>query len=373
MVRYPLGGMMSWVLQYLVGFQRLGHDICFVEKSGYANSCYDPSRNVVSDDCSYGFATVKSLLERFGLQDKICFVDATGRYHGLSQAEVEAFIKSADLFIDMGTHGSWLTEATSSGLRVLIDGEPGFTQIKMENRLAAGEELPAYDLYYSTGRNIGTDKSTAPSAGKQWHPLFHPVVTDLFAFKPTDVDAPFTTVMNWQSYDPVEYDGVLYGHKDVEFQKFVNLPRRTRAAVEIAVSGKNVPFEQLAGSGWRVRNAHEVTASFDSFAGYVGASKGEFSVCKSGYVATNSGWFSDRSAVYLASGRPVVMQETGFSEHLPCGRGLFAVRTVDEAAAAIDAINGDYERHSNWARALAVEYLDAGCVLGDFLRQLNVC
>src|SRR5918999_2991665 len=117
MVRYPLGGMMSWVLQYLVGFKLLGHDVYFVEKSGYPNSCYDPVKNVMSDDCSYGIATLSTLLDRFGLAGKWCFVDAAGRYHGLSRERVETVFESADLFIDMGTHGGWLNKATGAGLR----------------------------------------------------------------------------------------------------------------------------------------------------------------------------------------------------------------------------------------------------------------
>jgi hypothetical protein len=372
MVRYPLGGMMSWVLQYLVGFQRLGHDVYFVEKSGYPRSCYDPVKNVMSDDCSYGVATLNSVLARFDLADKWCFVDAAGRYHGLSREHVEAVFKSAELFVDMGTHGSWLEEATGAGLRVLIDGEPGFTQMKMEKRLAAGGEPPDYDVYYTTGRNVGTENSTAPTAGKQWRPLFHPVVVSLFCPQVVNVDAPFTTVMNWQSYEPLEYNGTTYGHKDVEFKKFIDLPSLATTPVELAVSGENVPFEHLINTGWRIRDAHRITASVESFKNYIYASKGELSVCKNGYVMTNCGWFSDRSAAYLASSRPVVMQDTGFSAHIPCGQGLFAVCTVDEAAAAINEISSDYERHSTWAREVAIEYLDAPRVLGRFLHELGV-
>ena len=372
MVRYPLGGMMSWVLQYLVGFQRLGHDVYFVEKSGWSNSCYDPVRNVMSDDCTYGIRTVNDLLSRFGLQGKWCFVDAAGRYHGLARDRIEAVFKSADLFVDMGAHGAWLAEAADTSLRVLVDGEPGFTQMKMENRLVAGEELPHYDLYYTTGRNIGTEKSTGPTAGKQWHHLFHPVAVPMFSHQPSKGGDPFTTVMNWQSYEAVEYRGRTYGHKDVEFTKFLDLPRLTTTLLEIAVSGKQIPAQSLIEAGWRIRDAHAVTISFDSYSEYIRASAGEFSVCKSGFVATNIGWFSDRSAAYLASGRPVVLQDTGFSAHLPCGNGLFAVRSVDEAAAAINMISSDYERHSRWARELAAEHLDTPKVLGRFLRELGI-
>ena len=371
MVRYPLGGMMSWVLQYLVGFRRLGHEVYFVEKAGYSNACYDPVRDVMSDDCTYGIGAVNGLLGRFGLGERWCFVDAAGRYYGLSRRRIEEILGSADLFMDMGTHGSWLPEAEGAARRVLVDGEPGFTQMKMEKRLRAGETLPNYDLYYTTGWNIGSPASSAPAAGKNWRHLFHPVVVDMFQPAPIDPSGLFTTVMNWQSYEPVEFDAEIYGHKDVEFERFLDLPRRTGARLEIAVSGTSVPHEILAEAGWAVRDAHEVTASFDAFGDYIRRSKGEFSVCKSGYVKTHSGWFSDRSAAYLASGRAVVLQDTGFSAHLPCGRGLFAPRTVEEAAAALDAINHTPERHAGWAREIAGEYLDAPKVLGNFLAEVG--
>ena len=372
MVRYPLGGMMSWVLQYLVGFQRLGHDVYFVEKSGYANACYNPVSNVMSDDPAYGTAVVNALLARFDLQQRWCFVDEKQQYHGLSRIQVAEVFRSSDLFLDMGTHGAWLDEAATAKLRVLADGEPGFTQMKLENRLARGESLPEYDLYYTAGANVGTRESTSPTAGKNWRRLPHPVVTEMFSYRPPPRDSAFTTVMNWQSHQPIEFRGQRYGQKDVEFAKFLELPRSTMAPLEVAVSGKNVPAELLREFGWRVRDAHAVTLSFDTFRDYIVESQGEFGVCKNVFVATNSGWFSDRSAAYLASGRPVVLQDTGFSSHLPCGCGLFAVRSVEEAAAALEDIRTDYARHVETAREIACEYLDARKVLGDFLNELGI-
>lgn len=372
MVRYPMGGMMSWVLQYLLGFQRLGHEVFFVEKSGYTDSCYDPITDTMSDDAAYGTRVVHALLSRFGLGARWCYVDAGGSYHGLARAEIEAAFRKADLFIDMGTHGNWLAEAADTGLRVLVDGEPAFTQMKMENRRGAGETVPSYDRYYTTGRNVGTPASTAPTAGERWGWIFHPVDVDLFAPSPVRRDAPFTTVMNWQSYEPIRYRGIDYGHKDVEFQKFIGLPHETDARLELAVSGKGIPRERIRESGWRLRDAHAVTISFDSFSRYIRDSRGEFGVCKSGFVVTRSGWFSDRSAAYLASGRPVVLQETGFSAHLPCGEGLFAVHSAEDAAAAIDEIETRYEFHARRAREVAEEYLNARKVLGDFLEEIRV-
>jgi hypothetical protein len=369
MVRYPMGGMMSWVLQYLVGFRRLGHDVYFVEKSGYRNSCYDPIADTMSDDAAYGTGVVHALLSRFGLGARWCYVDAGGSYHGLSRTEIEAAFRSADLFVDMGTHGDWLPEAAHTGARVLVDGEPAFTQMKMENRLEAGEAVPKYDRYFTTGRNVGTPASTAPTAGEQWGRLFHPVDVQLFTPAPVRREAPYTTVMNWQSYEPVRYHGVDYGHKDVEFGKFVGLPDKTDARLELAVSGKKIPRERLRESGWRIRDAHAVTISFDSFSRYIRDSRGEFGICKSGFVTTRSGWFSDRSAAYLACGRPVVLQDTGFGSHLPCGEGLFAVRSAEEAAAAIDEIERRYDLHARRAREIAEEYLDARKVLDRFLEE----
>lgn len=368
-VRFPLGGYLSWVLQWLVGFQRLGHDVYFVEKSAWANACYDPSQDVMSDDYSYGLATVGALLSRFDLQDKLCFVDVSGHYHGLPRERVEAIFKSADLFVDMGTHGSWLPEAGAGAcLRILVDGDPGYTQMRaiVEDEGDLGE----YDYYYSVGQDVGTDRSMVPAMGKQWHHIFDPVVLDLFPLQPVCPEAAFTTVMAWQSYRPIEFEGVEYGSKDREFIKFMDLPSRTSVPLELAVGGEYVPTEELLEAGWRLRDPLATTVSFDSFRDYLAASRGEFSVCKNFYVATRSGFFSERSAAYLASGRPVVMQETGFSAHLPCGRGLFAVKTVEEAVAAIEEIDGNYECHSRAAREIAAEYLSTSKVLGKFLNEL---
>ena len=273
-------------------------------------------------------------------------------------------------------------------MRVLVDGDPGYTQIRA---LIEEEELGDYDHYYSVGRNVGTEGCSVPTFGKQWRPMFDPVVVDLFTRDHNEVrgsgnnghrgsdvhgdtaaTAPFTTMMFWQSYRALDYNGVTYGQKDVEFAKFMELPQRTAVDLELTVAGSYVPSERLEAAGWRLRNPLVITKSFDSFRDYITASRGEFSVCKNVYVETNSGFFSDRSAAYLASGRPVVMQETGFSAHLPCGQGLFAVRTLDEAAAALDAINTNYPRHAGWARELAVEHLDARKVLAGFLTELGL-
>lgn len=371
MVRYPLGGMASWVLQYILGFQRMGHDVWFVEKGDHPNACFDPVARTMSDDCTVGTRFVDALLRRWGLGRRWCFVDHDGRYHGADRSTIEGAFDGADVFVDMGTHGSWLPEAQASGCRVLVDGEPGFTQMKMELRRESGNPPPEYDLYFTTGQNIGTDASSAPDGGVSWHHLFHPVVVDLFSLGRPPGER-FTTVMNWQSYAPLEYKGRVYGHKDVEFPKFVDLPARTQRQFEVGAWGKATPVDDLRRHGWHTVDAHFVTRSFDSFRDYVAGSRGEFAVCKNGFVATSSGWFGDRSAAYLAAGRPAVVQDTGFGEHLPCGEGLFAVTTVDEAADAIARIERDYSFHSRAATGVAREHLEATRVLGRMLEEAGV-
>lgn len=370
MVRYPLGGMMSWSLQWLVGLHRLGHKVTFVEKSNYSHSCYNPVLRQSGDDFSYGLDAATRLLERFGLTDW-CYVDYEGRYHGMGRNAIEEAFRSADVFLDLGTHGAWLEEATHAGTRVLVDGEPGYTQIRMENNGAHNGRCD-YDHYFSNGVNIGTAHSEAPTAGKSWRSVFNPVVTGLFAVAPPADRARYSTVMNWQSHAPCEYRGMTYGQKDIEFARFMDLPRHVAAGMELAVSGIDVPTAEIAAAGWQVRDAQEVTISYEAYLAYIRSCRGEFSVCKHIFVALATGWFSDRSAAYLASGRPVVLQDTGFSRHLPVGEGLFAVRDTDEAAAALAEIEVDYERHSRKAREIACEHLEAGIVLRKFLHEIGI-
>ena len=370
MVRYPLGGMLSWALQYVVGLHRLGHDVVFVERADYPEACFDPVAGTMTDDPSRGVAVVAGLLSRFGMPNRMCFVDVHGTHHGLSEDEVRAAFASADVFVDMGTHGTWNEAATTARRRVLVDGEPGFTQLKREAALRRGDAVATYDGYWTSGVNVGTARSPAPTAGVEWRPLPHPVVLDLFAPSAPPAGGCISTVMNWQSYEPFELDGHVYGHKDVSFEGFADLPSRVDAPLELAVAGPRVPVDRLTSLGWIVRDGHEVTATVDSFWSYVAASRAEFSICKEAYAALRTGWFSDRGGAYLASGRPVVQQDTGFGDVLPCGEGLFAVNDVDEAAAALDAVLTAPGRHARAAREIAEVYLDADKVLGRWIDEV---
>ncbi|HZL92245.1 MAG TPA: hypothetical protein VFB99_01335, partial [Vicinamibacterales bacterium] len=245
-------------------------------------------------------------------------------------------------------------------------------QVKLFDEAARGEPLPQFDAYYTYGYNVASGASSAPTAGLEWRHMFHPIDTRRFQATPVPTDGAFTTVMNWTSHKAVEFAGTSYGMKDVEFEHFLELPRRTGAALEVAVEGKRVPRERLEQYGWRVRSAIEVTGTLDAYFDYIRRSAGEFSVVKSVYRGLNVGWFSDRSAAYMAMGRPVIIQDNGLTGVLPSGEGLFAVQTMEEAAAALDSVLSAPARHGAAARDIAIEYLDTVTVLSRFLRELGV-
>ncbi|HEX9189999.1 MAG TPA: hypothetical protein VGB87_23180 [Vicinamibacteria bacterium] len=373
MVRYPLGGMMSMSLQLAVGLRRLGHEVVVVEKSGWKDACFDPSRGAMTDDCAYGVRVVGELLERFGLGEKWCFVDRQGRPHGLGAGPLADALATCDAFIDAGTHGAWLNDLGERSVKVLLDGEPGWTQMRWAKQAQRGETLPRYDAYFTVGQNVGTAGSSIPTVGRRWQHVLYPVLLDQFEPVAPDEMAPLTTVMNWQAHEALEYDGRVFGQKDVEFERFMALPSlATPARFQLAAAGRGLPRARLERAGWQVRDAHEVTVSYDAYRDFVRRSRGEFSVAKNVFVATSSGWFGDRSAAYLAAGRPVVIQDTGISAHLPCGEGLLPVAGVEEAAAAVREIEGDYDRHSRAARDLAREFLSADRVLPRFLEAIGL-
>ena len=370
-VQFPVGGYLSWVLQWLVGLRDLGHEPWFVERAHYSGSCFDPPTNSMTDDCSYGMSSLHALLERFSLGDRWCFVDAHGDYHGQSRSTIEGMLGRADLFIDMGTKGTWDEATRAARRRVFVDGEPAFTQFKLALRLQNEEAVERYDAYYTVGQNIGQPCCAVPTSGITWKPILYPVVTSMFPLVAPPADAPFTTVMSWSAHDRLEYDGVTYGAKDLEFPKFIDLPRRVRVPIEIAVNSP-APRPLLTEHGWRLRDALDVSSTFDQFCDYIRSSRGEFSVCKNGFVATRSGWVGDRIGAYLACGRPVVMQDTGFGERLPCGEGLFAVRDLEEAVDAIERIEAEPERHRAAARAIAETHFEARTVLEPMLAELGI-
>lgn len=371
MIRFPMGGMNQWILTWLVGFHRLGHEVYLVENSGWENACFDVHKGIMTDDCAYGISTVQPLLERYGLGQNWCFIDQAGTHHGLSRARLDELFRTADAFIDF-EWGDFFDRAADIPVRVFMDGEPGWFQVKLACKLDAGESLRSYDHFFTTGLSMGTESCSSLTVGIQWKHTRSPVLIDDAPPDPSHHDDRFTTIMDWRSNKPVRYQGRSYGQKDIEFEKFMDLPRHVSCAMEVAVSGRSVPKERLAQNGWLVRPANEVTRTVDSYRKYIMQSMGEFSVAKNAFVETQSGWLGDREGVYLSYGKPVVVQETGLPKHFPCGRGLLSVRNVEEAAGAIAEIRADYRRHSLAARKIAEEYLSPEKVVGDFLHKVGL-
>ena len=369
MARYPLGGMMSCGLQFLLGLRDLGHDVHFLEYGFYENACYDPRTQTSSDDPSYGLAVLGALLQEFDLKDRWCFIDVKGEHYGYSKAKLKSVLNDCDVFIDYGAHGSLLPMISPSTTTVLVDGEPTYTQIKFQKALDVGEPIPRYDFYYSIGANIGSTRCPSPTAGIDWMHLPAPVSTRAFTTRSLCRSGPICTVMNWQSHGPIELRGKTYYQKDVEFEKFLELPRHVDHHLEVAVSGP-APRARLHEYGWRHVDAQAVTATFKSYRDYIWSSAAEFSVAKNVFVSTTNGWFSDRSAAYLASGRPVVVQNTGTEDYVPSGKGFFAVESEEEAATALRAILVDPAIHEKAAVELAHDIFESELVLGRMMARI---
>jgi hypothetical protein len=344
MVRYPFAGMMLAFFHYLAGLHRLGHNVAYLEESGWPGSCYDPHRKLHSDDPSAGLAALASLLRQHDMEIPICYVDrATGQTWGDDWPRVRQRLSDADLLLNVGGV-CWLPEFHLSRRRVLIDMDPFFTQI---GRFGV-EGIEHYDVRFSYGHNIGRPGCRIPPDGYDWLPTSPPVVGELWNDLPPSsaAGAPFTTVANWSAYGAVAYEGNQYGQKDREFMRVLDLPRHTTQPLEVALSGAGIDVRRtFTDAGWRIRDASEVTVDVPAYRRYIAGSRGEFSVAKQAYVKSRSGWFSDRSVCYLAAGRPVVIQDTGIGEWLPVGRGLLCFSSLDEAVTCLDAVAADYPAH----------------------------
>jgi hypothetical protein len=251
--------------------------------------------------------------------------------------------------------------------RVLIDTDPVFTQIRHLTDSRARNLALQHTNFYSFGENIRKRLSAIPDDHIPWLPTRQPVVLDAWPVKPGPADGKFTTVMQWDSYPPCEYNGNYYGMKSESFKQYMNFPQKTNAVLELALGGQTAPRQQLNQKGWTLCDPLKITRDPLTYQQYIQQSKAEFSVAKHGYIVGRSGWFSERSATYLASGRPVIVQDTGFSDWMETGAGVKAFKSPDEALAEIEDVNRRYEFHCRAARDIADEYFEAKRVLSLLL------
>jgi hypothetical protein len=362
--RYPFGGVTWCSLMYLLGLRALGHEVLYIEDTG--ECIYDPEQNTRSEDPSYGIRYIHNALEPFGLGGAWSFVNFDGSYHGVPHAQVQAFCADAELFINLsGGSWFWRDEYARIPRKVFIDSDPVFTQLA----IAKGEGwyvdfFRRFDRLFTFGANIGTPASNVPDGGFTWHKTWQPVVTDLWRTETPPTQDAFTTVMTWKIESFADVDG----NKDKEFIKVIDLPSRVAALpggapdvrFKLAVNGPQTLLRQY---GWDTVDAMGVSRSLWDYREFIQSSKGEFGVAKNAYVANRSGWFSDRTECYLAAGRPAIVQDTGWSAHLPHGEGLLPFATADEAIDALARVSADWTTHSRRASEIARAHFDAPVVL----------
>jgi hypothetical protein len=375
----PLNGGEAWVrLSWVLGLKRLGCDVYFVEQID-EDTCVDASGAVTDFDRSVNLAYFGEVVEQFGLESRASLVCGDGgRTSGLSYQELTEVAGSADLLVNISGHlqlDSLMRAFAAAGVKkAFVDLDPGFTQLWHATG-EAGVRLQGHDLFFTVAERINSPSVPIPTGDMQWLPVRPPVVLEQWPIAPGDFSR-FSTIASWRgAFGPIEHDGRTYGLKVHEFRKFIELPGRAPGEFEIALDihpADAKDLDALKANGWRIVEPRQVVPGPLEFRRYVQQSGAEFSVAQGIYVDTRMGWFSDRSVRYLASGRPVLVQDTGFSDQYPTGQGLLAFSTMEDAVAGAESIVSDYAGHREAARAIAERYFDSDIVLAGFLEQAAV-
>jgi hypothetical protein len=374
---FPIGGVAWDYGQYILGLERLGFDVFYLEDNGCWS--YDGDSGTYSENGAYGAAFIQSALvdigSRFG--PRWHFRAADGTTYGVSHDAAVHAVAGADVLVNVSGATLLRPEYRDCRRTILIDTDPGWNHFVVFPRADARSDddqatgYRAHDSFFTYASRIGDPACNLPDLGLDWRRTRPPVVLD--AWQPRPPGATWTTVLSWDNYEePVVVGDLRFGSKADELAPLLDLPRRTSATLELALGGARPPIDELRGHGWLVVDGPDVTRTAARYRDYIASSRGELSVAKNVYVATGSGWFSCRSACYLAAGRPVVVQDTGFSASLPTGVGLLAFRTPKEAVAALETVEADYETHAAAAREFAARHLDATVVLAQMLEEAGV-
>lgn len=348
-----------WVrLSWAEALRELGFDVLFVEQIAAAD-CVDADGRPADFAASANAATFRAATDAFGFGGDAALVcPDDGRVVGMSREELLDRLGAAALLVNLSGHLRWRPALAQLPRRAFVDLDPGYTQIWHASG-GDGAGLEGHDLHFTVGANVGTAGCDLPTGGIRWRPIRQPVVLRRWPVPPPDggsVFGGFTTVASWRgAYGRPVWEGRSYGLKVHEFRRYASLPERTGLSFSAALDihpDDACDAERLRAGGWRLLDP-ALVGDVDRFRRFVRGSGAEFSTAQGVYVETRSGWFSDRTVRYLASGRPALVQDTGFSEHLPVGDGLLSFATPDEARAGAHAIVADYDRHSAAARALA--------------------
>jgi hypothetical protein len=365
----------SWqFLQYLLGFRRLGWDVLFVDRLEDA-LCRDGDGRPCAPQASVNLSYVDALMREFELGGAWSVVLDGGRHAGLPRARVLEHVRDSDLLINvMG----FLADDELLGAarrRVFLDTDPGFGQ--MWRDLGLADIFAGHDAHVTIGERIGRADCAIPTCGLDWITTPQPVVLDGWPVAPPPAPGrdAFTTIGRWRgAYGPIDHGGRRYGLRVHEFRRFAGLPNACGGRFELALDidpAETADLALLAGGGWSLVDPARAAATPRSYREYIAGSAAEFMVAKGMYVDTRSGWFSERSICYLASGRPVLAQDTGLADLYPLGEGLLAFATLDEAVAGVEAIRSDPALHARAARALAEQHFDSDRVLTRLLERLG--
>ncbi len=372
----PISAGCAWNrLQYILGLRRLGHDVVFVEEVRPQWAVDAAGRKCAYHDSQNRRGFIE-IMRQFELTEHCCQLYNAGEATtGLSRQAIRDFAASANLLIDISGHVTTEFILDAVHRRAYLDQDPVFTQL-WRSEYGKDLNLGRYDVFFTVGLNIGTPFSPIPDCGIDWHPTLPPVVPDLWQnlaqSEAPDPQAPFTTVASLYGYADLCFQGEWYRTKSEEFRRFAELPARSGQAFEIlmkdfADDDENVRL--LRAHGWRVLKS-PLAMELPAYSTYIAGSRGEIGITKGAYVKGRSGWFSDRTASYLASGRPALAQSTGFERCLPTGLGILCFDNIEQAASAVESINTNYRSHSRAAREFADQYLDYRKVLPALL---DVC
>ena len=369
---YPLGGVAWDYLQYPIGFLKLGHDVYYHEDTW--NWPSQPIQKTYTQDPKYSVEYIGDFVEKYapGLRERWHYLHLHETSFGMSREKFDEVAASADLFLNVS--GACMIPENLSGacVKVFLDTDPGYNQIMMTERFGWSENVDrwcssvdAHDRHFTYAENIHGPDCLVPRLGYDWKTTRMPICIEhwehLAGLRPK---GPWTTIMTWSAFKgKLIYKGVEYGSKGAEFEKLINLPAMVNVPLKVALGGVNAPLARLSQAGWQVADGPEATATPAMYQDFITSSRGEISVAKQVYVELRTGWFSCRSAGYLSSGRPVVVQDTGFTPVIESGEGIIAFNTAEEAALGLMEVESEYERHAGAALEMARRYFDSSKVL----------
>ena len=368
----PYHGGATWaVLQYILGLKKLGHEVMFVEPMKASAQRPPKVPLPASDNVAY----FREVTRQFGIaRTSALLIEGGTDTVGVAYDDLLRFAKRADVLINVSGMLTDLALLDAIPRRVYLDLDPAFIQV-WHHAYGIDMRFAAHTDFVTIGQRVGLNDCPVPTCGLQWLKTQQPVVLDEWPFTEPRESADLTTIGNWRGYGSVEFDGRHYGQKAHSLRQFMALPRLTKEKLAPALAidpGEESDLAALSENGWRIQDPSRVASSPSGYRSFIQQSKGEFGIAKSGYAMSRCGWFSDRSGCYLASGRPVIAQKTGFEEFLPTGSGLFAFETMDQILAAIEELRRDYPRHARAAREIAEQNLDSDKVLARLLGQIGL-